>query len=73
MDFSGNHKNVLNYWEAINTEMLLFKTWKGIQRSDIHNTGGFTTGESAIGNPYAPGSNKRHVVTVCWIDIKLLK
>ncbi|HOX40339.1 MAG TPA: glycoside hydrolase family 127 protein [Candidatus Brocadiia bacterium] len=30
--------------------------WWSINRYDRHNTGGFTTGERAIGDPYAPGA-----------------
>jgi hypothetical protein len=30
--------------------------WKSIRRHDRHNTGGFSTGEQAIGNPYTPGA-----------------
>jgi hypothetical protein len=30
--------------------------WESIRRFDRHNTGGFTTNEGAIGNPYSPGA-----------------
>jgi hypothetical protein len=30
--------------------------WRSIQRLDRHNTGGFSTGEQAIGNPFTPGA-----------------
>jgi len=30
--------------------------WRSIQKLDRHNTGGFSTGEAAIGNPYSPGA-----------------
>ena len=30
--------------------------WRSIARFDRHNTGGFTTNEAAIGNPYTPGA-----------------
>ncbi len=34
----------------------LVNLWRSINRFDIHNTGGFTTGERAIGSPYEPGA-----------------
>lgn len=30
--------------------------WRSIARFDRHNSGGFSTGEAAIGNPYTPGA-----------------
>jgi len=46
IDFSGQiQKCLLNYWGAINTEMLLLNFGKGYKASDIHNTVVFTTGE----------------------------
>lgn len=30
--------------------------WKSIRKFDRHNTGGFSTGEQAVGNPYTPGA-----------------
>ncbi len=30
--------------------------WRSITRTDVHNTGGFSTGEQAIGNPFEPGA-----------------
>jgi len=66
-DFLGIHKMYLITGEHKYRDAFV-KLWKGIQRSDIHNTGGFTTGEAAIGNPYAPGVIET-CCTVAWIDI----
>ena len=44
--------------------------WQSILKGDRHNTGGFTSGEEATGNPY----NKRQIETCCtvaWIDMTL--
>ncbi len=30
--------------------------WRSITQTDVHNTGGFSTGEQAIGNPFEPGA-----------------
>lgn len=30
--------------------------WRSIRKYDRHNTGGFSTGEQAIGNPFTPGA-----------------
>lgn len=42
--------------------------WKGIQTGDRHNTGGFTSGEVATGNPYLTGPIET-CCTVAWIDM----
>lgn len=34
----------------------LLNLWRSMVRYDRHNTGGFTTNEAAIGNPYSPGA-----------------
>jgi len=44
--------------------------WYSIQRGDRHNTGGFTTGEVATGNPYLQGPIET-CCTVAWIDMSI--
>ncbi|MFV2067028.1 MAG: beta-L-arabinofuranosidase domain-containing protein [Pirellulales bacterium] len=34
----------------------LVRLWRSMANFDRHNTGGFTTNEAAIGNPYTPGA-----------------
>lgn len=42
--------------------------WESIRRYDRHNTGGFSTGEQAIGNPYTPGAIET-CCTIAWTAI----
>lgn len=42
--------------------------WKSIRKYDRHNTGGFSTGEQAIGNPYTPGAIET-CCTIAWSAI----
>jgi DUF1680 family protein len=44
--------------------------WRSIVRWDRHSTGGFSTGEQAIGNPYAPGAIET-CCTVAWMALTL--
>ena len=44
--------------------------WRSIQRYDRHNTGGFTTGEQAIGDPYAPGAIET-CCTIAWMAMSV--
>ena len=44
--------------------------WRGILRWDRHNTGAFSTGEGASGNPYAPGAIET-CCTIAWMAITL--
>jgi DUF1680 family protein len=42
--------------------------WRSIRKYDRHNTGGFSTGEQAIGNPYTPGAIET-CCTIAWSAI----
>ncbi|MCA9445551.1 MAG: glycoside hydrolase family 127 protein [Candidatus Omnitrophica bacterium] len=44
--------------------------WRSIQKFDRHNTGGFSTGEAAIGNPYSPGAIET-CCTTAWSALTL--
>ncbi len=44
--------------------------WKSIRTHDQHNTGGFSTGEAAIGNPYQPGAIETCCV-VAWVALSV--
>lgn len=48
----------------------LLNLWGSIRRLDRHNTGGFSTGEAAIGNPYSPGAIET-CCTTAWSALTL--
>lgn len=41
-------------------------TWRSIAHRDIHPSGGFTTGEQAVGNPYSEGAIET-CCTIAWM------
>jgi DUF1680 family protein len=44
--------------------------WWSIQRYDLHNTGGFSTGEKAVGDPYAQGAIET-CCTTAWMALTI--
>ncbi len=44
--------------------------WRSIDRFDVHNTGGFSTFEQAIGNPYTPGAIET-CCTIAWMALTI--
>jgi hypothetical protein len=44
--------------------------WRSIQRGDRHNTGGFSSGEKATGNPYDPGAIET-CCTIAWMALSI--
>ncbi|MBN1341431.1 MAG: glycoside hydrolase family 127 protein [Phycisphaerae bacterium] len=48
----------------------LTNLWASMARYDRHNTGGFTTGEQAIGNPYEPGAIET-CCTTAWVALTI--
>ncbi|MCC7491251.1 MAG: glycoside hydrolase family 127 protein [Fimbriimonadaceae bacterium] len=46
----------------------LLNLWHSIRALDVHHTGGFTTGEQAVGDPYAGGAIET-CCTVAWMAL----
>ncbi|NLG27047.1 MAG: hypothetical protein GX557_04000, partial [Chloroflexi bacterium] len=44
--------------------------WRSIRATDVHNTGGFTSGEQAVGNPYDPRAIET-CCTVAWMVLSV--
>ncbi len=44
--------------------------WRSIRRSDRHNSGGFSTGEQACGDPYEPGAIET-CCTIAWMALTI--
>ncbi|MCZ7639971.1 MAG: glycoside hydrolase family 127 protein [Verrucomicrobia bacterium] len=44
--------------------------WRSIRRTDIHNSGSFSTDEQAVGNPFRPGAIET-CCTVAWLALSV--
>ncbi|NUQ64994.1 MAG: glycoside hydrolase family 127 protein [Pirellulales bacterium] len=44
--------------------------WRSIYRTDVHNSGSFSTSEQAVGNPFQPGAIET-CCTVAWMELSV--
>jgi uncharacterized protein len=44
--------------------------WRSIYRTDVHNSGSFSTDEQAVGNPFKPGAIET-CCTVAWMELSV--
>ncbi len=57
-DATGNKK----YYDALEA------IWRSIRKTDVHNTGGFSSGEAAAGDPFAEGAIET-CCTIAWMAL----
>ncbi len=78
------HRTTLPRWESLHAIMALAEyhritgepkylaafasLWRSIRDGDRHNTGGFSSGEQATGNPYLPGAIES-CCTIAWMEL----
>lgn len=48
----------------------LIHWWRSIHRTDVHNSGSFSTNEQAVGNPFQPGAIET-CCTVAWMELSV--
>lgn len=64
---------ILSFYEITGNDeyrRALEQIWHSIRAGDIHNTGGFSSGEQATGNPYDPGAIET-CCTVAWMVLSV--